>query len=85
MPERPPKVLEAAQSGDRLKTLIALRDKLALAIDSGGYEASELSQLALRLQRVLADIHELGGAGKEEEPDVLAARRDAKLRSAASS
>jgi hypothetical protein len=67
-----------AAEGDRLKTLQALRDEIAAAIDVVT-DASELSSLALRLQRVLAEIQELGGASKKEEPNELAARRDAKL------
>lgn len=75
---------EVAATGDRLKTLEALRDELALAIEVVT-DAAELSSLALRLQRVLAEIHELGGSGAKEEDDVLAARRDAKLRAASGS
>lgn len=72
---------EVAKTGDRLKTLQALRDEIAEAIDVVT-DASELSSLALRMQRVLADIHELGGPNENEEPDDLAARRDAKLQAA---
>ena len=81
----PPKVLTVAKTGDRLKTLQALRDKIALAIDTHGYDASELSSLALRLQRVLADIHELGGQVEDDDNDELSASRAAKLRAAARS
>jgi hypothetical protein len=84
VPEARQTVADAAATGDRLKTLIALREKLARSIDSC-VEAQELSSLALRLQRVLAEIHELGGQKENEEDDVLAARRDAKLRAATSS
>lgn len=79
-----PSLEEAAESGDRLKTLIVLRAHLAQAIDRCT-DAQELSSLALRFQRVLAEIHELGGQAPEEENDEVAARRDAKLRAAASS
>lgn len=75
---------EIAAAGDRLKTLEALRDKLATAIEDVS-DGAELSSLALRLQRVLAEIAELGGKAIEEDEDDLAARRDAKLRAAAGS
>ena len=77
-------VQNAAASGDRLATLEALRARLAHAIDHVS-DGKELAALALRLQRVLAEIHELGGTVPEEGNDDLASKRAAKLRAAASS
>ncbi len=77
----PKQVAPVAKTGDRLKTLQALRDRLAEAIDREP-DASELSSLALRLQRVLADIHELGGQVEDDDNDELSAARAAKLRAA---
>jgi hypothetical protein len=77
----PRRFSEIAATGDRLKTLEALRDEIAEAIDVVT-DAGELSSLALRLQRVLAEISELGGAPTEEK-DELADARAAKLRAAA--
>jgi hypothetical protein len=82
LPRTTRNVAETARKGDRKETLIALRDRLAEAIDCTT-DAAELSSLALRLQRTLEQIEDLGGADKREEEDDLAARRDAKLRAAA--
>jgi hypothetical protein len=77
----PRNVAETAQKGDRKATLIALRDRLAEEIDQC-VDGAELSSLALRLQRTLEQIEDMGGE-RPEENDALAARRDAKLRAAA--
>lgn len=69
------------ESGDRLRALVALRGELARAIADGTDEKA-LASLALRLTRVLEQIEEMGGE-QEEEPDELAARRDAKLSASA--
>jgi hypothetical protein len=73
--------VEEVESGNRLRALEALRGELARAIDSCT-EAGDLSSLALRLQRVLAEIHELGGKAADEEKDALAERRRRKLSAA---
>lgn len=76
--------VEEVESGDRLRALMALRKKLAIAIEVVT-DAAELSSLALRLQRVLEQIDDLGGAAAPEEADALAERRRAKLSAAGSS
>ena len=73
---------DVAAKGDRLAILEALRARLARAIDDCA-DGKELAALALRLQRVLAEIHELGGTVPEEGNDDLASKRAAKLRAAA--
>ncbi len=83
MSERP-SVAETAAKGDRLATLEALRAKVAAGIDRC-HDAKDLAALALRLQMVLRDIHELGGTADEGEADDLAERRRRKLSSAAGS
>lgn len=75
--------VEEVESGDRKRALVALRGELARAI-SRTNDGAELSSLALRLQRVLEQIDELGGEA-EEESDDLAERRRAKLSAAAGS
>lgn len=72
--------IEAVESGERLKALLALRLKLANAIDVCT-DFKELASLALRLTRVLEQIEELGGDAGEESDD-LAERRRAKLSAA---
>lgn len=79
----PGSFVEEVESGDRLRALEALRHELARAIDVVT-DGKELAALALRLQRVLSEIDELGGAGQEEDDD-LAERRRRKLSAAASS
>jgi hypothetical protein len=74
--------VEEVESGDRLRALVALRKKLADAIEVVS-DAAELSSLSLRLQRVLEQIDDLGGAKPSEEDDDLARRREAKLSAAA--
>ena len=76
-------IAKTAAKGDRLTTLEALRDRIAAEIDVT-VDGRDLAALALRLQRVLSDIAELGGRTNEETDD-LAARRDAKLHAASGS
>ena len=75
------KLSDVAAKGDRLASLEVLRAHLAAAIDRTN-DGAELSSLALRFQRVLAEIHELGGVAPEEGNDDLASKRAAKLRAA---
>lgn len=51
-------VSDAAQAGDRRKTLEALRDRLAEAIDES-FSAMGVASLAKQLQEVLEQIEEL--------------------------
>lgn len=78
-----PRFLDEVESGDRLRALKALRRELALAIENAT-DGAEISSLALRLQRTLEQIEELGGAAEEEDDD-LAERRRRKLSTAAGS
>lgn len=80
----PRNVSTVAAEGDRLKTLEALRGRLADGIDRA-VDGKELAALALRLQTVLREIAELGGSANEGEGDVLAERRRAKLSAASNS
>lgn len=73
--------MDEVESGDRLRGLLALRRELAQAIDMSP-PAKELAALALRLERVLEAIDQVGGATTEENDD-LAAKRRAKLQAAA--
>jgi len=69
-------IQEAAQSGDEVATLEAMRDKLASSMDEA--EPAVVAQIARRLEAVLKRIGELRPSGKETLDDVLAARRDAR-------
>jgi hypothetical protein len=70
-------ILAAAQSGDRLATLVAMRDKLADDMDNA--PATVVAQISARLQLVLADIAGLPVAGKVSKLDELEQRRKERL------
>ena len=84
--------VDEVESGDRMRALVALRRELALAIEPSrscpdcgspvlGPDAKDLAALALRLERVLETIDQIGGT-PDEETDDLAAKRRAKLAAA---
>lgn len=54
----PQSLTEAAQSGDRLATLIALRDLLAVRLDNGASDR-DVASLSRRLMQTIAEIEEL--------------------------
>ncbi len=69
-------LVDAAASGDRLKTLEALRDVLAASIMDA--DPDKRASLAARLTDVLAQIAELAPKEKAGDPlDEIAARRTA--------
>ena len=70
-------ILAAAQSGDRLATLVAMRDKLADDMDNA--PAAVVAQISARLQLVLADIAGLPVAGKVSKLDELEQRRKERI------
>lgn len=75
-------VHEHATSGDRLKTLQALRDHLARAIDDCD-SLRDLAALAGRLQSVLEEIAELAPPEqKGDAVDEIAQRRNARRQAA---
>jgi len=73
--------VDEVKSGDRRRGLLALRDKLATAIDAGP-EDKDLAALSIRLERVLEQLDQLGFQANEEHDDDLAAKRRAKLSAA---
>lgn len=75
-------ILSAAQSNDRLATLIAMRDKLAGDMDDA--PPAVVAQIAARLQLVLTDIAGLPVVGKVSKLDELEQRRKDRLAAAAS-
>ena len=66
-------VLSAAQSGDELATLKAMRDVLAEAMDADN--PAVVAQVSGRLESVLKRIAELDKGGKVTIDDALAKRR----------
>lgn len=70
---------DTARNGDRRESLIALRDRLAQAIDSC-QSLRDLAALANRFQTVLAEIDQLEPRAEAENPLAeLRARRAARL------
>lgn len=66
-------VSEAAESGDRRRSLEALRASLAAAIESS--EPRELASLAKQFREVLAELDELPEGQEASLVDDLTARR----------
>jgi hypothetical protein len=61
-------VKAAALTGDEREILVALRDRLADAIND--CPARDLAQLARRLQEVIRDLHELNAREQHESEQV---------------
>ena len=77
-------VHEAAVTGDRLKTLRALRDHLAVAID-GCDSMRDLAALSRQLTDVVAQIDALDPPKTETSPADEVAQRRARRRAGAKS
>ncbi len=73
-------VLRAAQTGDEVATLEALRDLLAETLD--GAPVNVVGNLAPQLAAVLKRLAELKPSGKVTLSDALAERREARASSA---
>jgi len=67
-------LVEITNSGDRLGTLRALRDRIALQIDETE-SARDVAALAQRLMDVLEQIEHLDPAKRGDEVDEITARR----------
>lgn len=67
---------EAARSGDRRRTLEALRDHLADSLDAASPGVA--AQLAGQLRQTLLDLDSLGEEGAPSPVDELIARRRAR-------
>jgi hypothetical protein len=76
-------VSAAAESGDRRKTLEALRDKLAAAVDSDEADPRTLPALSKELASVVRELDSLPGGEKVDEVDEIAERRRKRLAAAA--
>jgi len=73
-------IADAAVSGDRRKTLEAMRDKLAVDMDDA--PAAVVAQIAGRLSAVLVELEELGAAKEVSSLDELDQRRSDRLAAA---
>lgn len=72
-------VLEAAQSGDEVATLEALRDKLAAMLDEA--PATVAANISGQIVKVLERLSDLTPSGKVTLSDALAERRVARAAS----
>jgi hypothetical protein len=70
-------VSEAAKSGDRLQTLLSLRDALSEAID-GNPAARDLASLSRNLQIVLREIAEMPEPEDDPAEDYAEKSREAR-------
>lgn len=70
-------ISDAASSGDRKRTLEAMRDKLARDMDEA--PPAVVAQIAGRLAAILAELDDLGGAGEVSAFDELAKRRSHRI------
>lgn len=68
-------VLDAAESGNERELLVAMRNRVATAIDDEKTASRDLAALTKRLREITQDIAALdvqveeGGDGAEEAPD----------------
>jgi len=69
---------DVAKTGDRIRTLEALRDRLADELD-GCNSSRDVAALASRLQSVMAELDTIAPQISAETPlDILRARREAR-------
>jgi hypothetical protein len=69
---------DVAKTGDRIRTLEALRDRLADELD-GCNSSRDVAALASRLQSVMAELDTIAPQIAAETPlDILRARREAR-------
>lgn len=73
-------VADVAATGDRIRTLEAMRDRLAADFDAAPPTVS--AQLASQLSKVLAELAELGANTKVSDLDELADKRTRRLAAA---
>jgi hypothetical protein len=76
-PTPPASIAATAATGDRTKTLEAVRDKLAADLDIA--PPTVTAQLASQLSKVLAELEELGAGGKVSQLDELDKQRKKRL------
>jgi hypothetical protein len=75
-------IAEAAATGDRRKTLEAMRDKLARDMDEA--PAAVVAQIAGRLSAILTELDEMPDTEKRSTLDELVARRQNRIAAAES-
>lgn len=63
---KPQTVYEAAESGDTLATLVAMRDRISKAVSAEGCPPRDLAALTRRLQEIIKDIDALRAQAEQE-------------------
>ena len=67
---RPQSVAEAAKSGDHRALLVAMRDRIAVAVANPDCPPRDLAALTRRLQDIAKEIEAIDMRAKEEGDDV---------------
>ena len=65
-PTKPLSVAEAAKSGDHRALLVAMRDRIALAVQDSECPPRDLAALTRRLNEIAKDIRALDAAAQQE-------------------
>ena len=61
-------ILNAANSGDRRKLLVALRNKIAKDLDAGSVQSRDLASLSKRLVDITAEIERIDKGESRDSP-----------------
>jgi hypothetical protein len=79
LPERVKSVTEAASSGTVRELLVAMRDRVAIAVEDPNTQARDLAALTRRLREISRDIESIDSkdAGDAESVDVTDEEFDA--------
>lgn len=65
-PKRPKTVTEAAAAGTPRELLVAMRDRVAVAVENPNTAARDLAALTKRLREITLDIEALDARAREE-------------------
>ena len=76
-PVKPKTVTKAAADGDRLELLVAVRERVAKAVEDTDTPARDLAALTRRLLEVAKDIEMLQAAKEKEDTNAAVAEDDA--------
>jgi len=68
-PKRPKTVTEAAKNGTPRELLVAMRDRVAVAVENPNTAARDLASLTKRLREIALDIESIDLRAREEGSD----------------
>lgn len=72
----PGRIYQAAQSGDRLGLLLAMRDRIAMQLDNTQTLPRDLAALSRQLREISEEIDALGSDKAKADPVAQAANTD---------